>query len=222
VAVTSDTEDKLEGGKRGKAIAFEALRGAIQRGDMVPGQRLIDSELVTMLGVTRASVRSALDDLVAEGLVERIHNRGARVREVRPDEALEILECRKALEAVIAAKAAERAADDDIVRLRALGVQMSEAVRDGKSAKYSTLNHEFHTVLAGIANHRTASELIDRLNAQIVRHQFQLSRRQGWSGQTLGQHLAIIEAVASRDPAVAEQAMHDHLSTLITAVQSAS
>jgi DNA-binding GntR family transcriptional regulator len=195
------------------------LRSSILRGFMVPGQRLIDADLVELFGVSRASVRSAIDDLVAEGLVERIHNRGARVRTVRKDEALEILECRRALEALIAARAAERADADDIARLRAQGELLSQAVREGNLAKYSMLNNELHAMLSAIANHHTAAQLIGRLNTQIVRHQFQLTRLPGWSSETVGQHLAIIEAVVARDQEAAARAMSEHLTSVIEAIR---
>lgn len=211
--------DRQLGGRRGRETAVEELRAAILRGDMVPGQRLVDAEMVEMFRVSRGSVRAAIDDLVAEGLVERIHNRGARVRMVPTDQAVEILECRKALEALVAAKAAERAAADDIARLRAHGDLLVQAVRDGKPAKYSTLNHELRDMIAGIAGHGTATELIARLNAQIVRHQYRLSRRPGWPSESVGRHLAVIDAVASRDPRAAERAMHDHMSSVIDALR---
>jgi DNA-binding GntR family transcriptional regulator len=213
-------DGELERGKRGKTTALDGLRGAILRGDMVPGQRLVEAELVELLGVTRASARSAIDDLVADGLIERIHNKGARVRRVSVETAVEILECRRALEALIAAKAAERATDEDIARLRAHGELLSNAIRDGELTKYSALNHELHAMLADIAGQRTAADVIGRLNAQIVRHQFQLSQRPGWPKISLGEHLAIVDAVASRDPAAAEQAMRSHLADVITKLQS--
>ena len=65
-------------------MAVEWLRRAILGGDMAPGQRLVEEELAGMLAVTRASLRAALFDLTAEGLVERIPNRGARVRVDHP------------------------------------------------------------------------------------------------------------------------------------------
>jgi len=65
---------------------------------MAPGQRLVEEELAGLLGVTRASVRAALFDLAADGLAERIPNRGARVRAVTVAEAVAITECRMALE----------------------------------------------------------------------------------------------------------------------------
>jgi DNA-binding GntR family transcriptional regulator len=160
--------------------------------------------------------------VVADGLAERVHNRGARVRRVSPEQAVEILECRKVLEGLIAAKAAERATPEDVARLRAHGKPLSRAVRDGEMARYSSLNHELHAMLAEIAGQSTAADLIGRLNAQIVRHQFQLSQRAGWPKISLGEHLAIIDAVASADPAAAERAMHSHLSTVITALREAA
>ena len=69
-------------GAAGRRLAGERLRLAILAGDMAPGQRLVEEELAAMLGVTRASLRAALFDLTAEGLVERIPNRGARVRTI--------------------------------------------------------------------------------------------------------------------------------------------
>ncbi|KAA9150513.1 GntR family transcriptional regulator [Amycolatopsis acidicola] len=213
-------DSQLKRGKDARTVAVEGLRGAILRGDMVPGQRLIEPELVEMLGVTRASVRAAIDDLVADGLAERIHNRGARVRKVSIPQAVEIMECRKALEALIAAKAAERAGPDDIARLRQLGGQLKTAVRDGEMAKYSALHDELHTLLAEISGQTTAAGLIGRLNAQIVRHQFQLAQRTDWPKVSLGEHLAIIDAVAAGDPAAADRAMHEHLSTVIVALES--
>ena len=108
-------------GATGRRLAVERLRQAILAGDMAPGQRLVEEELAGTLGVTRASLRAALFDLAADGLVERIPNRGARVRAVTLDEAVAITECRMALEGLCAAKAAERITDVDAARLRQLG-----------------------------------------------------------------------------------------------------
>jgi DNA-binding GntR family transcriptional regulator len=214
-------KDQLKQGKDGKSIAVQGLRGAILRGDMVPGQRLVETELVELFGVTRGSVRSAIDDLVADGLVERIHNRGARVRRVSLDQAIEIMECRRVLEGLIAAKAAERAGPDDIARLRVHGELLRQAIRDGEMGKYSTLNQELHAMLAEISGQSTAADLIGRLNAQIVRHQFQLAQRTAWPRSSVDEHGTIVEAVAAKDPAWAERAMHEHLSHVITALKNA-
>src|SRR6266571_6241268 len=115
-------------GATGRRLAGGRLRQAIMAGDMAPGQRLVEEELAGTLGVTRASLRAALFDLTAEGLVERIPNRGARVRTISVDEAVAIIECRMVLEGLCAAKAAERVTESEATRLRQLGAEMERSV----------------------------------------------------------------------------------------------
>ena len=74
-------------GEQAKQHAFAQLRQAILHGEMAPAQRLVETELAEQFGVTRASIRAALIDLEAQGLVERIRNRGSRVRVVTVEAA---------------------------------------------------------------------------------------------------------------------------------------
>jgi DNA-binding GntR family transcriptional regulator len=190
-------------------------------GDVAPGQRLVEEELAAMLGVTRQSLRAALLDLTAEGLVERIPNRGARVRVVSTAEAVAITECRMALEALCAVKAAQRITDEEAVRLRELGEQLKRAVADANPLKYSELNRELHRRVGALSGQATAVGLLDRLHAQLVRHQFQLAQRPGRPSQSLPEHLAIIDAVAGRRPADADEAVRRHLNSVIETLRAA-
>ena len=199
-------------------MAVERLRGAILGGDMAPGQRLVEEELAGMLAVTRASLRAALFDLTAEGLVERIPNRGARVRVIALDEAIAITECRMALEGLCAAKAAERVTESAAGRLRQLGEQLKRSVADGELLKYSALNHELHRLVREISGQAVAAALLERLNGQLVRHQFKLSLRPGRPQASLPEHLAIISAITERRPAEAEAAARRHLRSVIAAL----
>ncbi len=205
-------------GAAGRRLAGKRLRQAILAGDMAPGQRLVEEELAGMLGVTRASLRAALFDLTAEGLVERIPNRGARVRAITVDEAVAITECRMALEGLCAAKAAERVTEPEAVRLWQLGEELERSVADGEPLKYSALNHELHRLVREISGQTVATALLERLNGQLVRHQFQLSLRPGRPQASLPEHLAIIAAIAGRRPAEAEDATRRHLRSVITAL----
>lgn len=206
-------------GQDGKQAALDALRAALLNGDMVPGQRLVEAELAEVFDVTRASVRAALIDLTAEGLVERIPNRGARVRVVSLEEAVAITECRVVLEGLCAAKAAEHATDDEIDALRQLGARMRAAVDDGEPMKYSTLNRELHRMIREIARQPVAAGLLERLHGQLVRHQFRLAMRDGRTHVSLPEHLAIIDAVARRDAQAAEAAARTHLRSVIVALR---
>jgi DNA-binding GntR family transcriptional regulator len=207
-------------GEQARAHAFTTLRQAILSGDLAPGRRLVEEELAGTLGVTRQSLRSALLDLTAEGLVERIPNRGARVRVVSTAEAVAITECRMALEALCAAKAAERITDDEAAQLRELAENLKRSVAEGNPLKYSELNRELHRRVGVISGQTVAVGLLERLHAQLVRHQFQLALRPGRPEVSLPEHVAIAHAVAGRRPEDAERAVRAHLASVIEALQA--
>ncbi|MFC8088828.1 GntR family transcriptional regulator [Streptomyces sp. NPDC057301] len=206
-------------GEQAKQHALAQLRQAILHGEMAPAQRLVENELAEQFGVTRASIRAALIDLEAQGLVERIRNRGSRVRVVTVEEAVAITECRMVLEALCAAKAAVAAGDEQLTQLADLGAAMTKAVADGEPMTYSELNQELHARIREFSGQRTAVELLERLNAQLVRHRFQLALRPGRPQHSLNEHLAMIEAIRSRDPQAAEAAVRAHLTSVIEALR---
>jgi DNA-binding GntR family transcriptional regulator len=210
-----------QAGEPARTHALAALRQAILNGDVAPGRRLVEEELASLLTVTRASLRAALIDLAAEGLVERVPNRGARVRVVSLDEAIAITECRMALEALCAVKAAQNVTGDEAAQLRELGADLKRAVTDGNPLKYSELNRELHRRVGVISGQTVAVGLLERLHAQIVRHQFQLALRPGRPEQSLAEHLAIIDAIVGRRPDEADQAVRRHLSSVIEALRAA-
>ena len=207
-------------GEAARSHALAALRQAILSGDLAPGQRLVEEELAGTLGVTRQSLRAALLDLTAEGLVERVPNRGARVRVVSTAEAVAITECRMALEALCAVKAAQRVTDEEAAQLRELAENLKRSVADGNPLKYSELNRELHRRVGAISGQGVAVGLLERLHAQLVRHQFQLALRPGRPEVSLPEHLAIADAVAGRRPADADLAVRAHLASVIEALQA--
>jgi DNA-binding GntR family transcriptional regulator len=198
--------------------AERVLRTAISRGDMPPGHRLVEAELAEQIGVNRSSVRLAIDVLIAEGLVERIPNRGARVRVVPVDEAVAMTECRMALEGLLARKAAEHVTDEQVGRLRAQLQAMADAVGSGDLLKYSELISQLHGLVRDAAQHPVAAGLVDRLQAQLVRHQFQLSLRPGRPQVSLRGLTAVVDAIGARDPDRAEAATVAHFRSVIAAL----
>ena len=197
----------------------EALREAILRGDYVAGQRLVETDLCERFGATRFTIRTALQTLAAQGLVEVLRNRGARVRTVTIEEAIEITEVRRALEGLCAARAASRASRADKSRLARIVADMKAAWKGGELLRYSELNGELHGAIRSIAGHQTAARIIEQLRGQIVRHQFRLALLPGRPAVSLPQHEAIVTAIAAGDPQAAERAMHEHIDSVIEALR---
>jgi DNA-binding GntR family transcriptional regulator len=210
-------------GAAGRARSVvEALRDAIVDGEFAPNQRLVEADLSERFEASRGSIRTALLELGAEGLVERVANRGARVRAVSLAEAIEITEVRMALEGLCAAKAATRLTEDDRDRLRGIGTAMQEAVRSGDLLGYSELNRELHALIRTLGGQSTAQAILERLRGQNVRHQFRLALHPGRPAVSLPQHLEIIEALCAGAAEAAEAAVRRHLSSVIETLPEVS
>jgi DNA-binding GntR family transcriptional regulator len=180
-----------------------------------PGERLVELQLTARYKVGRAAIRSALVELEKEGLVVRELNRGASVRKIGLDEAIEINEARASLEGLLARHAARRADDDERSLLCSIGEQLREAVAADDTVAYSELNGELHAQIRRIARHQVGLELALTLRNRSAHHQFRLATMPGRPGQSLPEHEAIIEAIVSGNETEAEQAMQRHMSSVI-------
>ena len=191
------------------------LRRDILAGVYPPGERLVELQLTDRYGCGRATVRSALIELTAEGLVEREANRGATVRRITIAEAIEITESRAALESLIAAHAARNATDDERSELIDVIDRMRTAVAAADSGSYSELNALLHRRLREMSRHSVASHLVRNLRNRAAHHQYRLALMPGRPAESLEQHATIVESVVTGNEAGASAAMEKHLLSVI-------
>lgn len=204
--------------------AYEALHREIVAGELSPGERLVEEELAERLGESRGSVRGALLKLDHDGLVVRERNRGARVRRVTVEEAVEVLEARAALESLAAGYAALRRTDAELAELQSLTTDMSKLLAAGELLTMSERNATLHRRILEISRHTVALDVCSRLHSQIVRFQFRTVLAPGRSTRSLSEHTAIVTAIATSDRRAAERAMRkhlDHVAQALIAVASA-
>ncbi|MBX5436690.1 MAG: GntR family transcriptional regulator [Alicyclobacillaceae bacterium] len=188
-------------------------------GELLPNQRLVEADLIQRYQAGRAAVRMALVELENEHLIVREPNRGARVRAITLEEAIEITEVRGALEELIARKAAERVTDEEAEALQLLVQRMRVAQEALDIVQYSQANRELHQQLYRIARHETAVRVLENLRAQVVRYQFRVSLVPGRMDVSLHEHVAIVDAVVRRDPAAAQAAMRVHMASVVDALR---
>jgi DNA-binding GntR family transcriptional regulator len=192
----------------------DMLRNDILSGDFPPGERLIELQLTERYGVGRAAIRAAIVELSTEGLVIHETNRGAAVRRVSIEEAIEIAEARGALECLLARRCAERADDAERQELAGIVAAMRTAVGSNHQAEYSELNRVLHRRIREISGHSTAAELVANLRNRGAHHQFRLATMPGRSSDSLVQHAAIVDAIIAGDGDAAADAMSVHLASV--------
>lgn len=195
------------------------LREAISNGSYQPNERLVEEDVARRVHSNRATVRLAMARIEQEGLLERERNRGVRVRLVSEDEAVEILEARAALEAIVARHAAANLGPRDAATLRSMMLQLSAHHDTGDILAYADLNAQLHLEITRIAHHGTATKLLGLLKSQIVRFQYQALFQPGRIEHSVAEHRRLIDAIIAKDPDRAEAAMRDHLDNAVVALQ---
>jgi DNA-binding GntR family transcriptional regulator len=201
---------------------YAALREAIVRGDLAPNARLVEADLGTTYEMSRGAVRTALIRLEQEGLVVREPHKGARVRHVSDDEAVEILEARAVLEGLAVRLTAQRVDEAGVARVRACLARQRELLELGDLLGASDANADLHAALLELSGHGTALRLIRALNSQTVRYQYRTILIPGRPAASVAEHAAIVEAVVAGDAAEAEEAMRNHLFNVAQAVRRGS
>jgi DNA-binding GntR family transcriptional regulator len=197
----------------------DRLREAIVTGRFQPSERLVEVDVARELGVGRSAVRTALARLQHEGLVEHERHRGARVRLVGAQEAVEILETRAVLEGLAARHAARKASASDIEDLGVILGAMRRRLDAGDLLGASDQNAELHGRILEISGHATVGRLIATLKSQLVRFQYRTIMLPGRGERSFAEHSAIVLAIANRDAQAAEEAMRTHLSHVAEALR---
>ena len=109
-------------------VVFKTLRQAILRGELKPGERLMEIKLANKLGVSRTPIREAIRKLELEGLVLMIPRRGAEVAEITEKSLNDVLEVRKALEELAVQLACERMDEEGLEALKKAAKEFEESL----------------------------------------------------------------------------------------------
>jgi DNA-binding GntR family transcriptional regulator len=188
---------------------YEVLQGRIIGGDLEVGSRIHQENVSAELGVSRTPVREALARLAAEGLVEFLPNRGARVAEVAFDDMRTSYEARLALEPLAARYAAERRGPDDLKRINAALAEQRRA--RSTRATYGAIRR-FHLAVVDAAGSPLIGRFAGSLWAgRIGLHVFLRQADRAALDADVDEHRAIANAIEHSNGDLAEQLMHTHI-----------
>jgi len=190
----------------------QAVAQWIFKGELTAGQKLTEQEVALRLGVSRGPVREAFRALEDLGLVQIEQNRGAFVRKIDLDEAVEIHDVYSALEELAARTAARRLSAKQIAELQSLVESMDAAAEAEDLDRYYSLNLSFHQGLVeGSANRRLLSTYNRLLNELHLFRRFGLMQR-GEMQLSNREHHQILDKIAAGDPEGTAEAMRSHTS----------
>jgi DNA-binding GntR family transcriptional regulator len=201
------------------ALAYEQLRALILAGDLSPGSRLAQAELAERLGISRTPVREALRRLAGEGLVEFRANRGFWTADLGLEAVLRRLEVRLLLEPGIAALAAERRRDEDLVELGAAIAHEAEAA---DAAGAHDASRQFHVLLARATGNAELERTLRSLWIVEVGRRLMARRAavEDWRARDLEEHQGILAAVAAGAAERAADLMERHVRSALRHWQS--
>jgi DNA-binding GntR family transcriptional regulator len=190
---------------------LDVLRQEIAEMRLLPGQRLVERDLIERIGVSRTTIREALRELAAEGLVKTIPQKGAIVAVPSAREAAEVYEVRALLEGLAARQFAQRASDDAIRALRAAFAEIQRCAEHGDARVMLQAKNRFYEVLFDGAKNSTIRSLLGALHSRVTVLRATSLAAQGRPGQSVTEIGAIVEAIERRDADAAERASAHHV-----------
>lgn len=195
--------------------AYQALRNAILSGELVPGQRLVETQLAEQLQVSRTPIREALRLLQHAKLAIADDSGAIRVTTVSVTDAIELYDCRLALESLSVTQACANATQEQIAELQALVEQAEKLSPTPKEQlrnyQLLDLDYRFHRLLAQSSSNSYLTSLLDHVFDRMLLLRIQTTLNNPNVLEIRLEHRQIYEAIAHRNPELAAAAIQDHL-----------
>ena len=178
---------------------FERLRDMIIRCELMPGDRIQESELSQKFGVSRTPMREALKLLAAEGLIELRPHKGAVVADISPTEISEGYFLMGALEAISGPLVCERVSNIDLQQLNTIVEEMEQHLADGNLPKFLEANTTFHKRIVSLAGNSVLTQVYEDLFDKLQRARHLVSYDQKRWEDSPVEHRGIMDALLDRD-----------------------
>ena len=185
-------------------VVFNTLRQAILKGELKPGERLMEIALAERLGVSRTPIREAMRKLEQEGLVVMIPRRGAQVANITEKDLNDVLEVRIALENVAIEKACARMTEEEMRRLWLAAKEFEHTIAEGNLVKLAEADVAFHEVIYQASDNKRLIQVLNNMREQYL--------KEGETRDVLvKEHEELTKAIRERDVERAKQLSFQHI-----------
>ncbi|WP_447555365.1 GntR family transcriptional regulator [Vreelandella sp. EE22] len=183
----------------------------IEHGELAPGERISERELCETFGVSRTPLREALKVLAAEGLIELLPNRGARVVRLTFKKVKDTYDLMAALEGLSGELACQHISSDEIAIIRKLHDKMLAHYESRDLMSYFEVNRQIHEHILMASNNEVLQEMYSNLSQRVKRVRYSKKMTDSFWHRAVQDHEAMINALEQRDSQKLGQVLRDHL-----------
>ena len=192
-------------------VVFNTLRQAILRGELKPGERLMEIQLANKLGVSRTPIREAIRKLELEGLVLMIPRKGAEVAQITEKNMQDVLEVRKALEELSVQLACERITPEQVEEMKMAAEDFRKVLKSGDVTKIAEADVKFHDIIFAATNNQRLITLLNNLREQMYRFRVEYLKQKECYPQLLEEHDKLIALISGGEVEEACELMGRHI-----------
>ena len=192
-------------------VVFNTLRKAILKGDLKPGERLMEIALAERLGVSRTPVREAMRKLELEGLVVMIPRRGAQVANITEKDLNDVLEVRIALENLSIENACARMTEEQLDELWKAAKSFESTRDEGNLVKLAEADVAFHEIIYKSSDNRRLNQVLNNLREQIYRYRVEYLKDEETRKLLVKEHEELYRAIKNRDVKLAQEISFQHI-----------
>ena len=190
---------------------FEHLKGAIIRGEMAPGDRLVESRLASALDISRTPVREAMHKLEREGLLRKLPKGGFTVVNLSREDIQETFGIRCVLESYAAGLAAANYREEELLPLEEKIREFQQCLDKGLLEDLPKINTQFHSLFYALSKSPRLIKMINDLTDQIYRFRKILLTMETWAETSNRDHRRMLEAIRKRDLNQVERVVKEHI-----------
>ena len=192
-------------------VAYSQLKDAILGNEMPAGAQAMEPELALRYGVSRATIREALIRLEAEGLIEIVPRRGARVLPIVADDMREIYQILISLESDAAYELAARGLTDQELELLTLANNsMVEALNKEDLATWAVADDAFHRGILDLHGNKRLGKIVTSLMHQAHRARLVTRKFRPLPAKSIEEHDGILDAIRVNDADAARDLFKAH------------
>lgn len=192
-------------------VVFNTLRRSILTGELKPGERLMEIHLADKLGVSRTPIREAIRKLELEGLVTMIPRRGAEVAQITEKHLRDVLEVRRALDALAVELACERITDAELESLKDACDNFEKETKQGNANRLARADVAFHDIILNASGNERLVQMISNLSQQMYRYRLEYVKDETSYERLIAEHVAIYEAIRDRNGRAGAEAIKNHI-----------